>query len=61
MIALRVQIALVTAATATLVSGCATNQGHQARVSGQNTRCVREFGPSGKVPPVIIKCPQKKP
>lgn len=59
MIALRVQIALATVATATLVSGCATNQGQQARVSGQNARCVREFGPSGKVPPVVIKCPQK--
>lgn len=59
MIALRVQIALATAATATLVGGCATNQGPQVRASGQNTRCVREFGPSGKVPPIVIKCPQK--
>lgn len=49
-------IALPVTAIALLVSGCATGQSREARVSERSVRCLREFGPSGKVPPVVTKC-----
>jgi hypothetical protein len=55
MIAQPVLVASATIAATMFVSGCGTNRG-QARVSGQSLRCVREFGPAGKVPPVVVKC-----
>ena len=56
MIAQRVLIALPATAATLLVGGCATNQSQGAGLSGQSSRCVREFGPAGKVPPIVMKC-----
>lgn len=56
MIARRVLFASAAAATTVFMGGCVASQGPKAPASGKTLRCVREFGPAGKVPPIFVKC-----